>query len=88
MATIHISQAEAASKFGELISRVRAGQEVRIDDDVTTIAVLRAPLGCEQPRLLSEIVAGFAMRGPGEPAGARISPPMLKPVFAATLLRG
>jgi antitoxin (DNA-binding transcriptional repressor) of toxin-antitoxin stability system len=60
MAVIHISQEEAASNFAELIAKARAGEEVHIDEDVRTIAILRAPKGYEEPRLLSEIVAGFS----------------------------
>lgn len=60
MAVIHISREEAASSFTELIAKADAGEEVRIHEDVRTIAVLRAPKGYEEPRLLSEIVARFA----------------------------
>ena len=70
MAIIHISQTEAASNFAELISRVRAGEEVHIEEDVTTIAVLHAPKKYEEPRLLSEIVAAFAGNDSGEPIDA------------------
>jgi antitoxin (DNA-binding transcriptional repressor) of toxin-antitoxin stability system len=49
---IHISEAEAASDFGKLLERVRAGAEVVIESDKLPIAVVRAA----EPhvRLLSE----------------------------------
>jgi antitoxin (DNA-binding transcriptional repressor) of toxin-antitoxin stability system len=39
--TIHISEAEAASDFGKLLERVRAGAEVVIESDKLPIAVVR-----------------------------------------------
>jgi prevent-host-death family protein len=49
---IHISEAEAASDFGKLLERVRAGVEVVIESDSLPIAVVRPA----EPhvRLLSE----------------------------------
>jgi antitoxin (DNA-binding transcriptional repressor) of toxin-antitoxin stability system len=49
---IHISEAEAASDFGKLLERVRAGAEVVIENDKLPIAVVRPA----EPhvRLLSE----------------------------------
>jgi prevent-host-death family protein len=49
---IHISEAEAASDFGKLLERVRAGAEVVIESDNLPIAVVRPA----EPhvRLLSE----------------------------------
>jgi antitoxin (DNA-binding transcriptional repressor) of toxin-antitoxin stability system len=67
MAITHISQAEAASNFTDLISRVRAGEEVHIDEDVTTVAKLSAPNGYNGPRLLSDIMAGFSCDRSSEP---------------------
>jgi antitoxin (DNA-binding transcriptional repressor) of toxin-antitoxin stability system len=43
MATIHISEAEAARDFAGLMARVRAGAEVVIEDGPLTVAVLHAP---------------------------------------------
>jgi antitoxin (DNA-binding transcriptional repressor) of toxin-antitoxin stability system len=43
MATIHISAAEAAHNFAELLMRVRAGAEVVIEDGPLTVAVLHTP---------------------------------------------
>jgi antitoxin (DNA-binding transcriptional repressor) of toxin-antitoxin stability system len=42
MATIHISEAEAARDFAGLLARVRAGAEVVIEDDHSPAVVLRA----------------------------------------------
>jgi prevent-host-death family protein len=49
---IHISEAEAASDFGKLLERVRAGVEVVIESDNLPVAVVRPA----EPhvRLLSE----------------------------------
>lgn len=41
MATIHISEAEAARDFTGLLARVRAGAEVVIDKDASPAIVLR-----------------------------------------------
>jgi antitoxin (DNA-binding transcriptional repressor) of toxin-antitoxin stability system len=43
MGTIHISANEAARNFADLLSRVRAGAEVLIDDGSRTVAVLHTP---------------------------------------------
>lgn len=43
MATIHISEAEAARDFAGLMARVRAGAEVVIEDGPLAVAVLHAP---------------------------------------------
>jgi antitoxin (DNA-binding transcriptional repressor) of toxin-antitoxin stability system len=53
MATIHISEAEAARDFAGLLARVRAGAEIVIDDDASPAVVLRVAV--ERPvRRLSE----------------------------------
>jgi antitoxin (DNA-binding transcriptional repressor) of toxin-antitoxin stability system len=41
MATIHISEAEAASDFPRLLARVRAGIEIVIESGTQPIALLR-----------------------------------------------
>lgn len=43
MATIRISEAEAARDFAGLLARVRAGAEVVIESGFSAVAVLRAP---------------------------------------------
>lgn len=55
MATIHISEAEAAGDFAGLIARVRAGAEVIIEDGTSAIAVLHAP--SPPRRSISECIA-------------------------------
>jgi antitoxin (DNA-binding transcriptional repressor) of toxin-antitoxin stability system len=53
MATIHISEAEAARDFAGLLARVRAGAEIVIEDGDAPAVVLRAAV--ERPvRRLSE----------------------------------
>lgn len=44
MATIHISEAEAAGDFAALMARVRAGVEVVIESGTLPVAVLHAPV--------------------------------------------
>jgi antitoxin (DNA-binding transcriptional repressor) of toxin-antitoxin stability system len=68
MATTHISVEDASADFARLIGKARAGEEVRIDDGATTVAIMRAPLMVETPRLLSEILAGLKARNATEPA--------------------
>ena len=56
MATIHISEAEAARDFAGLMARVRAGAEIVIEKAASPAVVLRVatePRG----RLLSESIA-------------------------------
>jgi antitoxin (DNA-binding transcriptional repressor) of toxin-antitoxin stability system len=54
---IHVSEAEAASNFAEVLARVREGAEVVIESDARAVAVVR-PAGEEfRPRLLSESIA-------------------------------
>ena len=43
MATIHISEADAARDFAGLLARVRAGAEVVIERDAYPVAVLYTP---------------------------------------------
>jgi len=62
MATIHISEAEAARDFAGLMARVRAGAEVVIDD--ASPAVRLSSIPARQPgRLLSEAIALAEARG-------------------------
>jgi len=63
MAVIHISEAEAAKDFAELIAKVRGGAEVFIEDGLTPVAVIRAPVIKEHVRLLSESVRLLRERG-------------------------
>ena len=43
MATFHISEAEAARDFADLMVRVRAGAEIVIENGKLPVAVLHAP---------------------------------------------
>lgn len=43
MATIHISEVEAARNFAGLLAQVRAGAEIVIESDAAPVAVLRTP---------------------------------------------
>jgi len=43
MATIHISEADAARDFAGLLAHVRAGAEIVIESDAAPVAVLRTP---------------------------------------------
>lgn len=44
MATIHISEAEAARDFAALLAQVRAGAEVVIESGAAPVAVLHSPV--------------------------------------------
>ena len=55
MATIHISVADAARDFDELLAHVRAGAEVHIEDGSTTVAVLHTPVPAR--RSIEECIA-------------------------------
>ncbi len=56
MATIHISEAEAARNFAAVMDRVRAGAEVVIGNEDSPVAILRSALE-PRGRLLSESIA-------------------------------
>lgn len=78
MATIHISEAEAARDFAALLARVRAGEEVVIESDTHPAAVLRA---AEPPRRsISECIA-LAKKHEEETGET----PVLDPDFAADM---
>jgi len=53
MATVRISESEAARDFLAVLARVRAGEEIVIDDGASPEVVLSASLG-RPGRLLSE----------------------------------
>jgi antitoxin (DNA-binding transcriptional repressor) of toxin-antitoxin stability system len=62
MATIHIPEAEAARDFAAVMSHVRAGSDVVIEDHGETVAVVSRP--AKRPgRLLSEAIALAEARG-------------------------
>ena len=44
MATIHISETEAARHFARMIAEVRGGAEIVIEDGALPVAVLHAPV--------------------------------------------
>ena len=52
---IHITEAEAATKFAEVLARVRAGVEVVIEHDKLPVAVIHAPV--PPRRTISECIA-------------------------------
>ena len=80
MATIHLSEAEAAGDFSGLMAHVRAGAEVVIESDARAVAVVR-PAGDEfRPRLLSESIA--LAKKHAEEQGYE---PRMDPEFAADL---
>jgi antitoxin (DNA-binding transcriptional repressor) of toxin-antitoxin stability system len=57
MATIHISEADAAKDFAGLVDRVRIGDEVVIERDDKVVAILRDAEAEFKPRTLSESLA-------------------------------
>jgi antitoxin (DNA-binding transcriptional repressor) of toxin-antitoxin stability system len=52
---IHISEAEAASNFADVLERVRAGAEVVIESGKLPVAVIHAP--APSRRTISECIA-------------------------------
>ena len=52
---IHISEAEAASNFADVLARVRAGAEVVIESGKLPVAVIHAPAPPRRP--ISECIA-------------------------------
>jgi antitoxin (DNA-binding transcriptional repressor) of toxin-antitoxin stability system len=62
MATIHIPEDEAARNFAAVMSHVRAGEDVVIEDHGETVAVVSRPI--KRPgRMLSEVIALMDARG-------------------------
>lgn len=55
MATIHISEAEAAGEFATLLARARAGEEVIIESDNNPVVIMRA--AAPPRRSISESIA-------------------------------
>jgi antitoxin (DNA-binding transcriptional repressor) of toxin-antitoxin stability system len=76
MATIRISEAEAARDFAGLMARVRAGAEIVIENGTLPIAVIHTPV--PPRRSISECIA-LAARHEEETGEA----PVLDPEFAA-----
>ena len=72
---IHISELEAVSHFANLLARLRAGEEIVIEDDLRTLAVVHpvAPVR----RSVSECIA--LARAHEQEAGES---PVLEPDFA------
>jgi antitoxin (DNA-binding transcriptional repressor) of toxin-antitoxin stability system len=62
MATIHISEAEAARDFAGLLARVRAGTEVVIEDPASPAVVLRTP--APSRRTIEECIALLPVDSP------------------------
>ena len=76
MATIHISEADAARDFAALMARVRAGAEIVIENGALPVAVLHTPM--PPRRSISECIA-LAKKHEEETGEA----PVLDPGFAA-----
>jgi hypothetical protein len=79
MATIHISEAEAARDFAGLMARVRAGAEIVIEKDASPAVVLRVAVE-PRGRLLSESIALAEAH-----ANEMGFEPVMDPEFAADL---
>lgn len=54
--TVYISEAEAARDFGELMRRVRAGDEVVVEDGGHAVAVVRAASLPRKGKTLREVI--------------------------------
>lgn len=59
---IHVSEAEAERDFATILSRVRAGAEVVIEQDAKPVALI-VPPAARPGRLLSEAIAMAEARG-------------------------
>jgi antitoxin (DNA-binding transcriptional repressor) of toxin-antitoxin stability system len=57
MGMSHISLADAERDFAGLLARVRLGEEIVIEKDALSLAVVRSPESEFRPRLLSESIA-------------------------------
>ena len=75
---VHISEAEAASNFADLLARVRAGIEVVIESGKLPVAVIHAPAPTH--RTISECIA--LAKAHEEETG---EVPVLDPDFAAEM---
>lgn len=62
MATIHIPEAEAERNFAAVMSHIRAGAEVVIENGARTVAIVKPPTR-GPGRLLSEAIALAEARG-------------------------
>ena len=63
MAIVHISEADAVRDFADLLAKVRAGEEIRIDSDTATVAILHAPDHPVQKKTLTEAIRLAELRG-------------------------
>ena len=59
MAVIHVTEAEAARDLHTLLENVREGNEVYIDSENASFAILNRV----KPRLLSDVIAALQIRG-------------------------
>jgi len=80
MATIYISEGEAAGDFAGLMAHIREGMEVVIESDSRAVAVVRPASDSFRPRLLSESIALAKKR-----AAELGHEPRMDPEFAADL---
>jgi antitoxin (DNA-binding transcriptional repressor) of toxin-antitoxin stability system len=62
MATIHISDVDAARDFAALLAHVRAGAEVVIESGASPVAILHAPV--PQRRTIEEVLALLPKNSP------------------------
>lgn len=63
MATIRISEDEAARDFAGLMAHVRLGAEIVIEFESRALAVVRPAIPAGPGRLLSELIAAAETRG-------------------------
>jgi len=78
MATIHISEAEAASDFAGLMARVRAGEEIVIESNDRPVAIIRSAVLSH--RTITESIA--RAKASSKELGYT---PVMDPEFAADL---
>jgi antitoxin (DNA-binding transcriptional repressor) of toxin-antitoxin stability system len=63
MAVIHISEAEAAQNFGEVIAKARAGEHVVIHSYGAAFSVTPFREKLNKPRLITDVLADLEARG-------------------------
>jgi len=55
MATVHMTEAEVARDLHAILAQVQKGDEIVIEEDHRTVAIIRSPI--RKGRLLSECIA-------------------------------
>jgi antitoxin (DNA-binding transcriptional repressor) of toxin-antitoxin stability system len=79
MATIRISEAEAIRDIAGLLARAYTGEEIIIEKDAATLAVVMRPAAAPMRRSIEECIALIRRRSSTKTSPA-MSPPQLPPI--------